>query len=404
MMNNELILNEAKELESYVVETRRTIHGFAEISGHEFKTRELIEGELKKAGIPFKEIPTTGVIGILDTGRPGPHIALRADMDALPMPEEESNLAHPRVCRSSTPDKTCHGCGHDAHTAMLLGSVKALARNKDQLTGIIYFCFEEGEENDGGIDAMMEGLNEYQIDTVWGMHVYSAMDSGTICVQGGPRMAGSYVFSFDFIGKGGHGSRPDQAINPVYCATNWYNNIAVAFANQIDANETVTLGLTSIQGGEVANVIPDKATVLGTFRYFSVKEGEKAARILHETAEHTAAMHHCTVDFSRLRPLGTPVINDYKCSELIETGLQGILPEGSVIKCAPWYASESMRKYLDRYPGVFAFLGIKNEEYGSGAPHHNSFFDVDENVLKTGMIATLKYVAEIEEKGVPSKK
>lgn len=400
MMENARILQEADELESYVIDIRRRIHTLAEISGTEYKTRELIEQEVEKAGLPFRELKNTGLIAILDTGKPGPSIALRADIDALPMPEEENNLVQPRVCRSATPEATCHGCGHDAHSAMLLGSMKALVKNKEDLSGIIYFCFEEGEENGGGIQAMMDALSEYQIDAVWGIHVYAALESGKISVQAGPRMSGAYRVDFDFVGKGGHGSRPDQAINPVFCAANWMNNIAVAFANQIDANQTVTLGITSIQGGEVANVIPDRAKVLGSFRFFDVEEGRKASEIMKETAEHTAAMHHCTVDFSRLKALGRPVINDAYCAGLIEEGLKDLLPEGAVSKCDPWYASESFQRYLEKYPGVFAFLGIKNDAYGSGAPHHNSFFDVDEGVLKTGLIATLKYVSVLEEKGV----
>lgn len=400
MMDNELIKKEADELESYVIETRRYLHTIPEVSGTEFKTREFIMERLKEDGIPFEEIPdSTGLIGILDTGKPGPHIALRADIDALPMPEEENNLAGPRTCRSSTPDATCHACGHDAHMAMLLGAIRAFARNKDQLEGILYFCFEHGEENGGGIQQMMKALEKYQIDTVWGIHVYAGLESGKVSVQAGPRMAGAIGVNITFKGKGGHGSRPDQSINPVYCAANWYNNIAVAFANQIDANQTVTLGLTSIQGGEVGNVIPDEATVLGSFRFFSEAEGQKAFNILKETAEHTAAMHHCTVDLSKLREPGGPVVNDEDASALAEAKLPEVLPEGTIARCEPWYASESFRMYLSKYPGVFCFVGINNPEYGSGAAHHNSFFDVDESVLKLGMLSTLKYVAAVQEKG-----
>ncbi len=399
MMDNELIKKAADELESYVIETRRYLHTIPEVSGEEFKTREFLIGKIREAGLPFEEIEdSTGLIATLDTGRPGPHIALRADIDALPMPEEPNNLAGPRTCVSGTPNR-CHACGHDGHMAMLLGSMKAMVEHKDDLNGIIYFCFEQGEEVGGGIQQMMKALSKYEIDTVWGIHVYAGLESGKISVQPGPRMAGAIGINFDFIGKGGHGSRPDQSINPVYCASNWYNNIAVAFANQIDANQTVTLGLTGIIGGEAGNVIPDQAKVIGSLRFFSVEEGEKAFRIVKETAEHTAAMHHCTVDFSRMKPPGYPVINDEKAALLAEKKLPEVLPEGTVARCEPWYASESFRMYLSKYPGVFCFVGINNPEYGSGAAHHNSFFDIDESVLKLGMLATLKYVAAVEENG-----
>ena len=248
---------------------------------------------------------------------------------------------------------------------------------------------------------MEKVLKTKQIDTFWGIHVWSGMDSGTICVQAGPRMAGGIGVDLTFVGKGGHGSRPDQSINPVFCAANFLNNIAVAFANQIDANETVTLGITGIQGGEVSNVIPDTARVFGSFRLFSEKEGEKAFKILHEVADHTAAMHHCTVEYAEnCRIFGGPTTNDPYYSALAEAALPEVLPEGTVVKAEPWYASESFGRYLAMSPGVFAHLGINNPEKGTGAAHHNSKFDVDEDVMIIGVMSTLKYVAAVIEKGV----
>ena len=145
MSLNEEILRLADELEPYVIDCRRTIHTFAEVASHEEKTKALIIREAEKLGLPYEEVPVTGVIVKLDTGRPGKVVALRADIDALPMAECATNLAGPRTCRSDQPD-TCHACGHDAHTAMLLGAMRLLSGIRDQLSGTVLFCFEEGEE------------------------------------------------------------------------------------------------------------------------------------------------------------------------------------------------------------------------------------------------------------------
>ena len=170
-----------------------------------------------------------------------------------------------------------------------------------------------------------------------------------------------------------------MSVNPVFCAASILTNTATAWVNQITAGRTVTLGVTSIQGGEAPNVIPDTADILGSLRFFNDEEGEKAVRIFKNVAEHTAAMNNCQVQFDdRFCVLCAPVINDEYYSNLISTALPEVLPENvTVSSCEPWYASESF-------------------SYGSGAAHHNGFFDVDEGVLSTGVISTLKFVAMLQ--------
>ena len=340
MLTNEIIRLQAEAQQDYVIESRRTIHRFAEVSGKEFKTSAFIEEEIKKAGLPYEKAGDTGWIAILDTGKPGSRIALRADIDALLVPEEPNNLAGPRVVVSDDPH-TSHACGHDAHTAMLLGAMRVLAEQRDNLAGVIYFCFEEGEEDGRGILAML---------------------------------------------------------NPVFCAASILTNTATAWVNQITAGRTVTLGVTSIQGGEAPNVIPDTADILGSLRFFNDEEGEKAVRIFKNVAEHTAAMNNCQVQFDdRFCVLCAPVINDEYYSNLISAALPEVLLENvTVSSCEPWYASESFSCYRRICPSVLAHLGINNPSYGSGAAHHNGFFDVDEGVLSTGVIATLKFVAMLQ--------
>lgn len=394
MSLNEEILKLADEYESYIIDCRRRVHTFAELASHEEKTKAFIIGEAKKLGLPYEEVPITGVIVKLDTGRPGKVVALRADIDALPLPESEENLAGPRTCHSEQPN-TCHACGHDAHTAMLLGAMQVLTRIQDKLNGTVLFCFEEGEETNVGVMALLAALEKYHVDYCWGLHVYAALEEGKVCVDPGPRMSGVAVIDVKFHGRRGHGSRPDLAINPVFCGANFLNNLCVAFSNQITANQTVTMGITMFHAGETSNMITDTAQIQGTFRFFNDEEGKKAVQILHQTAEHTAAIHNCQVEFPPRALTGCPpVVSDPACAAAARRALEEILPEGTVTSCDPWFGGESFSFWLQKYPGVFAFLGIKNKEAGYGADHHNEKFDLNEKVLKTGTISGVRYAVE----------
>lgn len=393
MSLNEEILKLADEYEDYIIACRRKVHTFAEVAMHENKTHQMILEEAEKLGLPYEEVPTTSVIVKMDTGRPGKVVALRADIDALPLEESETNLTGARTCRSEQPG-TCHACGHDGHTAMLLGAMQVLFRLKDQLSGTVLFCFEEGEEPNSGVQALLKALEKYHVDYCWAIHVYAELEEGKMCVDPGARMAGAVVIDATFHGKSGHGSRPDLAANPIFCGANFLNNLCVAFGNQVTAGKTVTLGLTMFHGGDVTNVIPDRARIQGTYRFFDMEEGKKCLELTKQVAEHTAAMHKCTVEFAP-DSIGGPTVTDPACAEIASRVLNEILPEGTVVHCDPWYAGESFRLWLEKYPGVFAFLGIKNEAEGYGAPHHNSKFDFNEKVLKTGAISTVRYAVEM---------
>lgn len=353
---NQDILRLADEYEAYTINCRRTIHTYAETAAKEFKTKAFIVEEVKKLGLPYEEVPTTGVIVKMETGRPGKTVALRADIDALPMVESETNLAGPRTCRSEQPE-TCHACGHDAHAAMLLGAMQILARIKDQLSGTLLFCFEEGEERISGIWAMLGALEKYHVDFCWGIHVYAGLEEGKISVDAGPRMTTGTIIDMTFHGKGGHASRPDLDINPMFCAANFLNNLCVAFTNQITAGRVVTMGLSMFHSGTAANIIDETARIQGSFRVFDVEEGEKAGKLAISVAEHTAAMHKCTVEISDMtgKIMGPALINDAQRAQSAAAVLNDILPAGTVVSCEPWDGSESFSLLSERYPGVFAF-------------------------------------------------
>ena len=392
----------ADKLRETVIDHRRTIHRLAELGGVEYKTRDYILKQVERFGLHYEMVTETALIAVLDTGKEGPHIALRADMDALPMKENPENLKGPRVCVSEQ-ENTCHACGHDAHVAMLLGSMAVFCHQKDALCGILYFCFEAGEEIGCSALQMLKALSKYRIDTVWGIHVYAAMESGKIGIRSGACMAGFGGIDITVHGKGGHGSRPDLSNNPVYTAAAIVSNLPGVLIHQLNVEKTVTFGITSIQAGETYNVFPETATIRGSMRYFDEEEGKKALDIVRKTAEHTAALYNCSVTVKEMsNSAGIPVINSTPHAELAKRVFREAFGADAVPEDAPlWYASESFSNYCKAYPGLLVFLGIKNPDCGSGAQHHNERFDIDENALDMGVKATVLYVEALMKQPFP---
>ena len=206
-------------------------------------------------------------------------------------------------------------------------------------------------------------------------------------------MAGAVGIGFDIIGKGGHGSRPDLSINPIIPAAHILTQINSAFVNQITAEETVTLGIGMVRAGEATNIIPDKAYIGGTARFFNKAEGEKALKIIETISKNTALSFNCDIEYEkRNKVILYPVINDKTVALSTQEKLKEICGEEVLKHCDKWYASETYSRYLDRYPGVLAFLGIKNDDLGIGAEHHNSKFDIDESGLILGVCAEVAFV------------
>lgn len=384
----------AKKYEQYVIDNRRAVHTFAEVGGQEVKTSAFIRQEAEKLGLPVEQVSATGLIVTLDTGRKGNGVVLRADIDALPVQEHPENEKCQRSVVSENPE-TCHACGHDAHVGMLLGAMQVLCEMKDSLCGKIYFCFEEGEEVGTGWGGMVDALEQKEVHTAFGLHVSSSLESGKVSMEPGPRMGGQIVVDATFVGKGGHGSRPDLSVNPVFAAASALNDLAVAFANQIDPNDPVTLGITSIVGGGVSNIIPDTAQVLGSMRFFSAEAGKRALQIVRRVFDHAAAMHLCKVEYAPpMSVILLPTINDAGATGIGRQAVSRVLPKDALISTQKDFGSETFSNYATRYKSVYAHIGTRNEELGTTAEHHNEHFDIDESALILGTICYAAYAAE----------
>lgn len=391
-MDAQKIKKLALEYQDYVVRMRREFHMQPEISGEEYHTRDVLIREIESMDVPYKQLKGTGIIAIIQGGKPGKHRVLRGDIDGLQVQEDPENLKQKKECVSCV-DGVSHACGHDAHMAMLLGSMKVLLRLQDEIEGTVYCCFEEGEETNCGIETMLEALAEYPVDECFALHVYSGLTAGKVNVVPGPRMAGTVGIGFYVKGKSGHGSRPDQAANPIVPAAHILTQIDSAFLNQIDAEETVTLSLCVFQAGEATNVIPEQAYIGGTARFFCREEGEKALRIINKIAENTAACHKCSVEFAPRNQVSLfPVVNEEGVALKVQEKIGEICGKDVLADCDRWYASECYGRYLEKYPGALGMLGIQNEAYGSGAAHHNGKFDIDESVLPLGVCAEVGFI------------
>ncbi|MDR3339078.1 MAG: amidohydrolase, partial [Candidatus Symbiothrix sp.] len=391
-IKKEAILEKVKATDSYVREIRGYLHEHPEVSSKEFETAKFIQAEIVQLGLPVTLVPGTGFYAVLDTHKPGKTVGLRTDIDALPIPENPLNLKQEKKWISQNKGVS-HACGHDGHIAILLGAAKILTEFSDRLTGKIVFIFEEGEETGSGIDAMVEALRPLHLDAVYGNHLKSNIPTGKLFIREGAIMAGTGTVSFDVIGRGGHASRPDLSINPVFAAANILTGISIAWNNQRDITKTLTLGITQIQGGEVYNVIPNSAYVGGTIRFFDKAEAEKGFDILRKVSENIAQAHNCTIKLhDNMGILLNPVLNDAALTQFTGEAVKEIYPDKVVSDDQYiWYAAESFSKYSHLAPSVFLFAGIQNEALGSGAEHHNDQFDIDEEALQYAVGAMVQF-------------
>lgn len=378
------------EEEPITIKNRRHFHAHPELGGQEKETSAYVRREAEALGLPIEKVGDYGLIVRIDGRKPGRCVMLRADMDALPVQENPCNLVNPRVCQSENPG-VMHACGHDGHTAMLLSAMRVLAAYRDHFRGTILCCFEQDEENIKGVHPMMKALEKYPVDTCWGMHVYYALETGKLDVSPGPRLAACSGFQVTIHGHGGHGSRPDLCDSPITCGVQMIQAWENFWTMQKHPAEAVTLGIGMFSGGKAHNVIPDDAVIRGSMRFFDMKAGLSARKELQRIAEGVASLNRCQAEVADLNGPVEPVINDAACSDMAREAVICAVGEEHVGVCEPWYVSESMAYYMNRYPGVFGLLGIKNPELGSGANHHTAEFDLDEDALKLGVAATVSY-------------
>ncbi len=395
--------------DGYARDIRRHFHLFPEISGQEVETARRLKAELQQLdGISIHDVAgSTGFYAILNTGRKGKTIGLRTDIDGLPIEESSTNGEGKQKKWVSQRQGVTQGCGHDGHMAILLSTARILHSLRDHLTGRIVFIFEEGEESNSGIRPMISTLKNdgIKFDVIYGNHVASNVPSGMLFVKEGPIMAGMATLAYNIVGRGGHVSRPDKSVNPVFAAANVLTAISIAWNNQRDLEKLVTLGVTQIEGGKVYNVIPNEVFIGGSLRFFDRVAGEHALNVVKSVSEHVAAAHGCTVSYTdRMRIDLPPVNNDTAYTVYARQQLEGLYP-GHVTADPQyiWYGSETFALYSQLAPTVFTLVGVNNPAVGSTAQHHSDKFDIDEDALQYGIGAMTQFVVGLAKEGKSKK-
>jgi len=385
-----------KEYEDYIISMRRYFHENPELSGKETNTVNKICAELHSMGIEYVNIDKGGILAkITGNVESDKAVLLRADVDALAIEENEDNLKKDmRTCISKNKG-VMHACGHDGHTAMLLGAAKVLSQMKHEINGTIYLCFECGEELIGYARYILKYIedNDIKIDTVFGMHLYSGLESGKIIINDSSVMAGNITFEVTIIGKGGHGSCPQEAINPIDCFADVHKNLLSFGKDERFKNCTYSVG--QVNAGSAKNIIPQTLSFSGTMRTFDMDNaGEKFFDEFIQMLQNTTKEHGCYAEYNMPVISNLPLINDSKFAVWARETINKQLGEDFVSTGAPWMATESFSNYTYQWPGVFALVGIKNDKKGTGAPHHNYQFDIDESVLINGTLMHIIYATE----------
>ena len=372
---------EADALAPELVRWRRQLHRHPELAFEEQRTARLVETILREAGLEVRSgVARTGVVGLLRAARGArAGVLLRADMDALPIQEVPG-----RDYGSEIPGRM-HACGHDGHTAMLLGAARLLAARRERLVRDVVFCFQPAEESAGGAEAMIgDGVLEWvEIGEVYGQHLWSPFEAGTVHVRPGPAMAAQDEFRVRVVGRGGHGALPHAAVDPIVAAAQALTALQAVVSRSVDPVQPAVVSVGRFEAGSAPNVIPDEARLAGTLRSFDERVRELLRRRLREVFEGSAAAAGCRAEVELL-PGYPAVINDPGAVTSARRAAERTVGRERVHEPPPLAAAEDFAYFLQQRPGAFLFLGAGNAERGITAPHHSPGFDIDESVLPRG--------------------
>jgi amidohydrolase len=375
------LLESARAIADSVVADRRAIHRRPELAFQEHETSALVESRLRALGIPLRTgVGGTGIVGLIEGARPGRTVLLRADMDALPIQEEstaEYASANPGVM---------HACGHDAHTAILVGAARLLHERRADMTGCVKLMFQPAEEGGAGALRMIEDglLQDPPVDAAFMLHVAHALPAGRVATAAGPVLAGANSFTITVEGRGGHASRPHTTVDPVVVAAHVVTAVQTLVSRETPPDRAAVVTLGSLQAGTAANIIPDRAVIKGTIRAYDGDLMQELERRLEETAAGVAAAMRATADV-KFHMHYPPTVNDAAMAELLSGAGRAALGPNAVGTAEPIMAAEDFSFVLERVPGAMLSLGVRAPEWSEPRPVHTARFDVDESALPVGV-------------------
>lgn len=372
-----------EEAKSELTELRRYLHAHPEPSLEEYETTRFIARKLSEYGVDDIKVGCGGKeIGVVATIRgrsERPMIALRADIDALRMKEENEALPY-----RSQNEGVMHACGHDAHIAVLLITAKVLSQLKGELVGSVRLIFQPAEENAAGAKEILKVGGLDGVDAIVGLHVWSYFPSGILGFKKGPFFAAVDRIEINVKGKGGHGAAPQFAVDPIVIASSIVLNLQTVVSREVDPIEPAIVSICKIEGGTAFNIIPEEVKMVGTIRSFSPQTRKHVVSRVEEIATNVAKALRGSAEF--IDYYSTPaLINDPKFTEFTANIAKRLFGEDKVIEAPINMGGEDFSLYLERVPGTFFLLGTGNSEKGTDKPHHNPYFDVDDDALPIGV-------------------
>ena len=380
---------QAEGLRDELIARRRDLHMHPELAFEEFRTAGIVADELRQLGLEVQTgVGKTGVVAVLEGAHDGPTVLVRADMDALPI-LEENKFAYASV----TPGKM-HACGHDGHTTIGLGVAKLLTQQRDQIAGRVKFVFQPAEETVGGAKAMIADgvLNDPHPDVTLGLHLWNSMPLGQLGVGDGPVMAGATTFTLKIVGKGGHAALPNGTIDPIVCAAQMITALQAIVSRNVDPLDSAVISVTRVQSGTAYNIIPQDAELWGTIRTFKLEVRDHVEQRMREITNGIAQAMGCTATLDVMH--GTlPVRNDPEVTERTRTVLRQLVGESGLVTTERTMGAEDVGLFMDDIPGMYFFVGAavpnQTEYYG----HHHPRFDFDENALRLSVALMASAVA-----------
>ncbi len=372
------ILPEVNVIKNEIIKNRREFHKHPELGFKEYRTAKIIAEKLKSYGIEVKtSVGKTGVIGDLYCKKDGKTIALRADMDALPI-QETSDVSY-----KSQNDSIMHACGHDGHMAMLLGAAKILSQNKDSLPGNIRFIFQPAEEGDGGARYMIADGCLNNVDEIYGMHLWNYQPFGEIGVMSGAVMAAADIFDITVKGIGGHGAAPQGTVDAIVTTSNLIMSLQTIVSRNTDPLESTVITVGKISGGHGFNIIADEVKLRGTVRAMTEKNRLMVKIRMQEIIDGISKASGASIklDYQEGYP---PTNNDEQATQTVQKVARKIVGDG-IVEPYLTMGAEDFSYYLQKIPGCFFFIG--SAPLGKdpmSVPHHCSHFDIDERALLVG--------------------
>lgn len=387
------IKNEIESRFKDMTAVRRHIHRYPELSFQEEKTKAYIYDQIKDLPLEIKrDIGGNGIIARLQVNDDYKTVALRADFDALPIQEEND------VEYKSEFDGVMHACGHDAHTAMLITTAKILCENKDTLPVNVVFIFQHAEEQlPGGAKSMIEAGALEEVDYIYGIHVSSSLPTGTLGYSYGYKHAAADAFTFNVIGRGGHGAEPHEAIDPVVASASLIQQLQTIVSRTVDPLKSAVVTSSMFNAGSAFNVIPTKSEVTGTVRTFEKSVQDQVITRMEGIRKGIEDSFNlkCELDYVKGYPA---VLNtDEQVDLLLETMSGGTDFITDFEEVGTSMGGEDFAYYLETKPGAFFNIGTKNTDLGADYPHHHSKFDIDEAGLKAGVESYLRLVTGFRE-------